>query len=470
MVAVRLVLTDAPELPGLHRDAITYAIAELARRAGISAAHYDSWEIRFSGAAFVDVYLQPGTKKRIRFPRSSATRWREIRDGRFRTSQASWVSENKISRDEIPDFPIPFSSADTTEVGPLFFRDAEDSFACSVDLPLSTLLTLSRFEETFPGERDVHDRFSAFSSVAWRNGFLHRPVVDEYGLALEQVLLELLPGWTPTKRELRVKLSHDVDEIGIPFSLRGALARTLRDHQPLATMRDLLACGFGTDTAYQFYLRKIVQLSMQKGIHPAVYWKSSKPGPFDTGYDLNEPHLLKMIRELRSQGVELGVHPGYVSYQRFDVLRSEVQALREVLGEDDLGGRQDYLRWSPQTWSDWDALGLAYDSSVGFADCVGFRAGTAIPFHPWLWKQQRKAKLVEIPLVAMDSTLLGYMRLSPPEIWRVLRELVNRCRTVGGVFTLAWHNTRILDRELASTYQLFLDEVAGCPTLDWRTT
>jgi hypothetical protein len=469
MATTQTALIIPAKLPGLSREATTYAIRELARRAGVNADFLASWKIDFPNLDFVDVYVQAGSNKRLRFPRTSVSHWSELYAGVFHTSTAGSYSSIHASTALDSNYKIPFSSSDGSNVGPLFIRESENSFECPVDLPLSTVFTLSRFEETLPGPRDLHGRFSAFSSIAWRDGFLHRPIVDEYGVAIEQVLKDLLPGWKPTPRQLRVKLSHDVDEIGIPFSFRGALAKTFRDHMPLATARDLLAPALRTDTAYQLYLRRIVQLSLDRQIDCSVYWKSSESSDFDTGYDPRDPRILKLIYQLRYKNVEMGIHPSYATFESFELLRSQVDSLRSLFGTQQLGGRQDYLRWSPQTWQHWDRLGLAYDSSVGFADHVGFRAGTAFPYRPWLWAQQRQADLVEIPLHAMDSTLQGYMKLAPDQVEPILRDLLARCRAVGGVFTLSWHNTRILDRRFAAAYRNILDEIAGSPTFDWRS-
>jgi len=38
---------------------------------------------------------------------------------------------------------------------------------------------------------------------------------------------------------------------------------------------------------------------------------------------------------------------------------------------------------------------------------------------------------------------------------------VARCRAVGGVFTLLWHNTRIVHQGFLRAYQQLLDELAG---------
>lgn len=465
-VKVRLVECVA----GLNRNAAQYAVQELACRAGVSPDMFQKWRIEFEDGGFVCVYPQPGSRKRLRFPTVSAQAWKQIIAGTFHTSTASWMCRAEKHKALVPDFKIPFSSCRQKELGALFVHDLPDTLTCAADLLLSAVLTLSRFEETLAGPRDLHGRFSAYSSVAWHDGFLHRPVVDEYGLGLQQALQVLLPSWVPQKREFSAKLGHDVDEIGIPFSLRSAVAQSVRHLRPLSTIRDLLAPVAGIDTAYQLQLRNLVQMSVDRKIDSAIYWKSSKQGPYDTGYNPRDKRIRRLIDNFRSQGLELGIHPSYATFNSPDLLRAEVETLRQLLGQERLGGRQDYLRWGPQTWLHWERLGLAYDASVGYADHIGFRAGTSIPYHPWLWEQQRKSQLLEIPLLAMDSTLLGYMRLKPENALKLLFDLVARCRAVGGVFTLAWHNTRITDSEHSSVYQSVLDEISGCAKFDWRTT
>jgi hypothetical protein len=452
---------------GLNPHSIRYAIEQLARRAGVSDEVFRTWSTDLTDREFVSVFVQPGTRKCVRFPRVGAGAWNQIQRGNFSMSSARWMTDFDRPHESIPDFRIPFSSSRQAELGPLFVPDSAESFTCAVDLPLSTVLTLSRFEETFPSPKDAHGRFPAYASVAWQGDFLHRPIVDEYGLALEQVLTSLLPGWRPAKRHLRVKLSQDVDQIGIPFSLRSAFAKTFRDRRPLSTVRDLAALLLGTDTTYQLQLKRLVRLSVEHGLDSAIYWKSSKIGPYDTGYDLNDPRILGLIYGLRAEGIEMGIHPSYATFQSPRLLRSEVQRLKAVLGQK-LGGRQDYLRWNPQTWVEWNDAGLAYDSSVGFADHIGFRAGTCIPYQPWLWSQQRRADLIEIPLLAMDSTMYGYMNLPAERALTLLMDLAERCRAVGGVFTLAWHNTSLVKAGYASIYRALLNEIADSPTFDWR--
>jgi uncharacterized protein DUF7033 len=457
------------EVPEFPRAAAAYALKELARRAGVSADFYRAWRIETDDVGFVNVFVEPGTRKRIRFSQATPEFWKQVRAGIFRASRASWMWRPGKFSTLVPDFCIPFSSSDKEEIGRLFSILDNDCVECSVDILAATMLTLARFEETLPSPKDEHGRFSALSSFAWRDRFLDRPVIDELGLALEQALSHLLPRWRPQERRLRIKLSHDVDEIGLPFTLHGAIGHFARRGHPGWAMRDLLAPVMHIETTYQRLLRQIVALSIERGIKPAVHWKASAPGPNDTGYNPRHRAIRSMIEDFRDEGVEMGIHPGYETYQSRETLSAEVSVLQEFFGKRQLGGRQDFLRWNPQTWIDWESLGLAYDSSVGFADRIGFRAGTCYPFRPWILSEHREAKLLEIPLLAMDETFYSHQKLEPGETLVKLRELVARCSAVGGVFTLLWHNTRIVHRGFLRAYQTLLDELSGTDNYHWET-
>jgi hypothetical protein len=293
--------------------------------------------------------------------------------------------------------------------------------------------------------------------------------VDEYGLALEQALRALLPGWVPASRRLRAKLSHDLDFVGIPFSLRSALGHAIYRRRPAATIRDIAARFTAVEPAYLSAVTELAQLSLQRGLDSAFYWKASPPGPHDSGYDPRHPKLRRAMVWLTEHGFENGIHPGYETWRDRDRLRSEVELLQSVLQQQRLGGRQHFLRWCPETWVDWEACGLAYDSTLGFADAIGFRAGTCIPYRPWIASLNREVNLLEIPLIVMDLTPLAYMQLSLPEALAAILRCIDACRLVGGVFTLLWHNTTLLNPAFGNLYRELLDHLQGAEKYDWRS-
>jgi len=450
-------------------QARVYGLKELARRAGVTAEFFRTWKIEV-GAEETTVHVHPDTGKKVRFKHLGREGWSELKTRIFHTTKASWMCPPPDHLKElVPDFVVPFCAAASIGKQQALFNRVDDGCVeCVQDLSLSTLLTLSRFEEMQASQRDAHGRFAGSMSLALSEGVLARPIVDEYGLAFEQALRLLLPRWQPGERRFRVMLSHDIDDIGLPFSLRSACGHAVRRHHPLASVRDLLHPLFGLRPTYLKLVEDVVQMPLARGLRSVVYWKASPPGPHDRGYDLDDPLIRNVINWLRDHDVEMGLHAGYETYLCPDRLLEEAQAFADVLGEWPSGGRQHYLRWCPQTWIDWETCGISYDSSVGYADQIGFRAGTCVPYRPWLLTLNREARLVEIPLLVMDATLIAYLHLSHEQSVARVADCMARSRAVGGVFTLLWHNATLLDPRYNGLYGHFLQGLQEVQTLDSR--
>jgi hypothetical protein len=446
----------------ISSEARVYGLEELCRRAGLRDDDWRRWSIDAKPEALV-LRRREGAGQVI-FPASSA----ELSSGRV--VRKSWFREPGTQPSgSVPDFIVPFCSAESRPGEPLFVETAPGDFRCTEDLPAAAALVLSRYEEIESTERDEHGRFRSASGVARRDGYLDRPVVDEWGLALEQVIAALEPGWLPLPRIVRVKVSHDVDLIGIPFGLREPAVQMLARRQFRVALRDLLSGFTATRPGSLGQVVEICELVQARGLKSALYWKASARTGHDSGYDIADPQVACVMDWARARGVEMGVHPGYYTFGSQAELAAEVDRCRRVIGEREMGGRQHYLRWSPETWLHWEQCGLAYDSSVGFADCVGFRAGTCWPYRPWLWKENRRAKLLEVPLVVMEQSLVSprYMGLSPSESVTAVRGLLGKCAGVGVVFTLLWHNN-CLGSPYAAHFPGILDTLAGSENYDWR--
>lgn len=445
-----------------------YAVAELCRRAGIPRDFFRTWKFSFTPqqSAFE---ISNGTTKYITFPHASQRVLQALAAGQLSSVNVPLDSALPLAAPPgISYCPVPFVAGDMNSDKPLFYLADENHLECSVDLPLSILLTLSRWEETQDSRRDSHSRFRAEHSIATTGGFLERPIVDEYGLAFEQAMGLLFPSWKKTQRKLRIKLSHDADHVGIPFRWRTAVRHSVRSRSIHNSFRDVFSRLGATDPAELNALRSIALTSNRHGLKSAVYWKASPPGPNDSGYDPRHSKVRRAVRWLDELGAESGIHPGYNTFQSPEKLRREVAILRETLGDRPLGGRQHYLRWSPDSWIDWENCGLKYDSSVGFADHIGFRAGTAIPYQPWLFPLNRQADIIEIPLLVMDRTLLEYMSLSKGQAIHNVNQMIERCRRVGGVFTILWHNDAFLNPVYRDVYLGLLSSMANIENYDWQ--
>ena len=70
-------------------------------------------------------------------------------------------------------------------------------------------------------------------------------------------------------------------------------------------------------------------------------------------------------------------------------------------------------------------------------------------------EQDRTLNLVEYPLTMMECSVLDerYMNLPRDEALRYMLNLKQACRRYGGVFTLLWHNTSLVDPAKVELYR-----------------
>lgn len=446
----------------VSREARAYGVKELARRAGVDSEFFKTWAIHHT-ALHTIVRLPNGNTLRFCNDHQAVA---QLRD-RVAAVRAKWMSEpDESTHQSIPDFIIPFVTPRETETRPIFRVVDSATVESPFDLPLITLLMLSRYEETLTTVHDKHGRYLRSLSAAARNHFEQRPILDEYGIAFEQAIRRLLPGWRPEGRKFRVKLSHDIDRIGLPFDLKAALGHTLIRHNPMLTLRDTLGKIVHLMPSYLECVNRLARLSTVYGLDSAIYWKASDRGPYDSGYDLANPRVASVMQQLSESGIEQGFHPGYDTFRSPRKLQEELERFQKATGIQHPGGRQHYLRWCPDTWLHWEQAGLSYDSSVGYADAVGFRAGTCYPYKPWLFSENRQAALVEIPLIVMECAVAYDMRLDPQNSRQLILEMASRCRTVGGVFTLLWHNDSLVNPIYGNIYSEVLNALSPAARYD----
>jgi len=106
-----------------------------------------------------------------------------------------------------------------------------------------------------------------------------------------------------------------------------------------------------------------------------------------------------------------------------------------------LGVRMHYLRFQvPSTWKLLSKVGFKYDTTFGYPDMPGFRNGMCHPFKPYDLNEDREIDILEIPLIVMDTTLYGYMNISPVEAYELIKRLIDITEKYSGVITILWHN------------------------------
>jgi hypothetical protein len=296
---------------------------------------------------------------------------------------------------------------------------------------------LARVEE-IGGARDDRNRFPAASSC-----------LDPLDPPLERLRREL--GVEPPRyggARFAVALTHDVDVPWrwTPIGIRGAAARLksrqLREAGALA--RVPLHKLRGTDPNWRF--KEIVAEERAHGARGSTFYVIAGHGhPADgaapEAYDRLRP---KLVEELLEAGAEVGLHGSYLAADEPDRLAQEAETLRALAGSVE-GHRYHYLRIDPhRNLVPLAGLGFRYDTTLGFSDALGFRAGIAHPFHPWDFERDEPAPIVEVPLAVMDATLAEarYQGLTAAQAKPQLIALLDHAAEHGGGFSILWHPDR----------------------------
>ncbi|HVN66415.1 MAG TPA: hypothetical protein VMT31_07375, partial [Methanomicrobiales archaeon] len=243
----------------------------------------------------------------------------------------------------------------------------------------------------------------------------HEPTVDHEidrlraALREHTFLVEIPP--VPWGHPYMVALTHDVDlisarERGWP-SVGSAMYRCLRQGRMREAWRFFLArCGTGRDPWDLFGRWKMLEEIL--GVRSTFFFLPfpSKPGilapPMRAGYySPGDAPISELIRD----GWEAGVH-GIDNWASVQAGREEMQAL----GLEKAGNRVHWLIRDEESWKHLDEAGYAYDSTFGYDDDVGFRAGTLQVYRP-----RGVGTLLELPLHIQDLGLFGKSCWAPSE-------------------------------------------------------
>jgi len=401
----------------------------------------------------------------------------------FQTPASKWLTAASLPSTPLSWWKLPASLSITRGVctripvlyglalDEMYYMETNKGVILGIDIFGSAFFMLTRYEEGVKPDRDRYGRFPASASLAFQQGFLERPVVNEYLEVFWAVLQRLWPGLRREPRIHRVLLSHDLDmPLGVvgkhpAWVLGSALADVaLRRDVSLALRRLSAYCKvrhghFDADPYDTFDF--VMDLSEQYGRESAFYFMTDHSSDtMDGSYSLDHEWFRALIRRIHQRGHEIGLHTSYNTYLDPVQTQWEFQKLRQVCSEEQVdqvtwGGRQHYLRWAnPTTWQNWESAGLDYDHTLTFADHIGFRCGVCYEYPVFNLKTRQSLKLRERPLIVMEGTLLNYMRLAWEGAYDKILALNAVCRSFGGDFTLLWHNHMLISQQQRYWYRM----------------
>jgi hypothetical protein len=142
------------------------------------------------------------------------------------------------------------------------------------------------------------------------------------------------------------------------------------------------------------------------------------------------------LKKLLSANCEIAVH-GIDAWRDNAKGRDERKQVQKITGTVEAGVRMHWLYFDSRAPATLEKAGFSYDSTVGYNETIGYRAGTTQVF-----KHAEVDHLLELPLHIMDTALFypSYMNLSEERARDAMLALIGNVKRFGGVLTINWHD------------------------------
>ena len=328
------------------------------------------------------------------------------------------------------------------EINTIFFhyKNADlpfDPFAASFYL-------ITRYEEYLPFIKDKFGRFSADQSIAFKLGFLRKPMINIWSEKIAELLKNKFPQITFPKKTYKYISTIDIDN-AFAYKYKG-LIRNIGGF--FKSFRDLEFGEVAERAKVLLRLKKDpfdtydLQMEIQKkyNIKPIYFFLFADYGVNDKNIHVENSKYHALIKSIGDYS-EVGIHPSWGSNFSTEKLRTEIRRLSNVLNREIEKSRQHFLKISlPFTYRNLLAEDILEDYTMGYASEIGFRASICSTFFFYDLDREKESKLKIFPFAVMDGTLKDYQNLSSFEALSYIKPLIDEVRAVNGTFITLWHN------------------------------
>ena len=345
-------------------------------------------------------------------------------------------------------------------------------------------------EVKFDNKKIVRIGFNIFQEILFLlssgqpEEFAHVPTIEIHISILRDLILnagnpliEIPP--VPAGYNFAVCLTHDIDFYQISnhrfdhtlfgFLYRAVIGSLINVLTGKISLKKLLKnweavcslpgiyCGFIKDFWNQFDRYVEVEKGIQSTFFIIPFKKSTgrtlngkAPKRRATRYDVLD--VKQEIQKLLSNGNEIALH-GIDAWHDIESGRKEMDRISEATGKSNIGVRMHWLYFDPRSHEMLDNAGFSYDSTIGYNDTIGYKAGSMQVFRP-----PGTRSLLELPMHIQDTALFypRRMNLNEDEAYKLVEKLLKDAMELDGVLTINWHDRSMAPERLWDDFYISL--------------
>ena len=215
------------------------------------------------------------------------------------------------------------------EETPVLFPVGPES-ALPFDPFSASFYLVSRYEEYGEPDLDQYGRFAAEESVAFKRGFLQKPVINFYAEMVARVLGKHFPQMEFRKPQYRFLPTYDVDS-AYAYKHKGVFRNTaglIRSMTKLNTreVAERINVLFNRIPDPFDSYEYIEGLHAESGTTPVFFFLMGDYDEFDKNISSQIPRYQQLIRSV-ADFAEVGIHPSFASALEPEKLKTEIDDL-----------------------------------------------------------------------------------------------------------------------------------------------
>jgi len=343
---------------------------------------------------------------------------------------------------------------------PIFFKTEKEPFR--FDIFAATFYLISRYEEYLPHSKDAFGRFGHESSIAFKEGFLNKPIVNYWINDFSISLKKLFPTIPIDTKKFELLLTYDID-IAYSYKAKGVLRNMGGFLLAPSWKRILVWAGKQKDPFDMYDL--FDELHEKKRLQPIYFFLVPKNrGRFDKN-NCPDTEMMKSLIRRHANKYSIGIHPSWKSNEHKDIVVKEKNFLADVSNTTISNSRQHFIKFElPRTYSNLLELGIVNEYSMGYGSVNGFRASVASSFLWYDLVAEKETSLRIHPFCYMDANCYFEEQLTPEQAYDELLYYYNTCREVDGTFVTIFHNNFLTeDKTFAGWRKIFLKFISQLP-------
>lgn len=332
----------------------------------------------------------------------------------------------------------------------LFPVKANSSDVFPFDIFSASFYLLSRYEEYLPHKKDEHGRYHYKQSLAFRENFLHQPLINIWVKYFAEWFKEREPTFHYKLPVFKFIPTYDVD-IAYAYTGQGIaknlyhLSRSMLTLKPVKAKQQLDVLKRNTKDPFDIF-DDLIQLNETYNLQSIFFlltiFNKSK---YDRNNIVSDPKTKNLFKHLSALSVT-GLHPSYKSGDNERLFLKEKNVLEDVLQKQLVNNRYHYLRFTlPDGYKKLLKAGFTDDYSMAYGQVNGFRASVATPFNWYDLSNEETTALKIHPFCFMDSPSIFDLKQTPSQAFSELRNLYNTCKSTGGECITLFHNHLMAD-------------------------